>query len=168
MGIIKAATTTGGILDLSPREIEDFKSGFKGELVQFGDEKYDEYRSVWNGMIDKQPYLIARCENREDVIRAVKFAKKNNMLISVRGGGHHVSGRSVCDGGMVIDLSRMKRVKVDKGNRIATVEGGATLGDIDAETHKQGLAAPLGVVSATGVSWIPVTPPSTTWIRARR
>lgn len=152
MDTIKATAVNGETLELSPRLVGDFRKIFKGTLVQSGDGLYDEYRSVWNGMIDKRPCLIARCKNREDIIEAVKFARKNNLLVSLKSGGHHVSGRSLCDGGMVIDLSQMKKVKVDKENSTAIVEGGATLGDIDAETSKYGLVAPLGVVSATGVA----------------
>ncbi len=125
---------------------------FRGEVVRPGDASYDEVRRVWNGMIDKHPALIARCSGTADVMAAVNFARDHNLPLSVRGGGHNVAGRAVCDDGLVVDLSPMRAVRVDPVNRIVQVQGGAILGDIDHETQAFDLAVPLGLVTATGVA----------------
>jgi hypothetical protein len=117
-----------------------------------GEPHYDAVRRIWNASIDKHPGLIVRCLGTADVIDAVNFARTNDLLVSIRGGGHNVGGRALCDGGMVIDLSLMRGVMVDARARTAWVQGGAKLGDLDRETHLHGLAAPVGVVSATGVA----------------
>src|ERR687889_768462 len=109
-------------------------------------------RLLWNGLIDKRPALIARCVGVGDVIDSVNFARENELLVAVRGGGHNVAGNAVCDGGLVIDLSAMKGVRVDPERRTVHAEGGATLGDLDRETQVFGLATPLGVVSETGIA----------------
>jgi FAD/FMN-containing dehydrogenase len=103
-------------------------------------------------MIDRRPALIVRCSGPADVIHAVNFARANNLLVSVRGGGHNAAGNAVCDGGIVIDLSRMKGVQVDLDRRTARVQGGVTWGELDHETQVFGLATPGGVVSTTGVA----------------
>lgn len=125
---------------------------FSGELIRPGDAAYDQARKIWNGMIDRYPALIARCQSVADVQAAVNFAREQDLLIAVRGGGHNVAGYAVCEGGIVIDLSAMRGVRVDPVARVARVEGGATWGDVDAATQAFGLAAPGGVVSATGVA----------------
>ena len=99
-----------------------------GELLRPGDPGYDDARKVWNGMIDKRPALIARCAGVADVIAAVNLARSNNLLVSVRGGGHNITGNAVCDGGLMIDLSRMKSVRVDPAKRTARAEAGLTWG----------------------------------------
>jgi FAD/FMN-containing dehydrogenase len=96
--------------------IEDFKASLRGELIQPEDEAYDTARKIWNGMFDRKPAIILRCVGTSDVISAVDFARDKSLLISVRGGGHHVAGTAVCDDGMMIDLSLMRRVTVDKQN----------------------------------------------------
>ncbi|WP_423798292.1 FAD-binding oxidoreductase [Neobacillus sp. SAB-20_R2A] len=121
-------------------------------LLLPGNERYEETRKVWNTAVDKQPAAIVVCESEEDVSAGVKFAKENHLSISIRGGGHHVGGFAVCDGGLMIDLSQMRSVVVDESRQVALVEGGATLGDIDLETQKYGLAVPTGTVSETGVA----------------
>ncbi|WP_421380698.1 FAD-binding oxidoreductase [Bacillus salacetis] len=115
-------------------------------------DKYDETRKVWNGAIDRKPGAIVVCESAEDVMAAVKFANENGLSISIRGGGHHVAGTAVCDDGVMIDLSQMRKVTVNEDNKIAYVQGGALLQDIDKETQKYGLAVPTGTVSETGVA----------------
>ena len=125
---------------------------FRGDLIGPGDQGYDAARGVWNGMIDRRPALIARCSGAADVIRAVRFARREGVLASVRGGGHNIAGKAVCDGGLVIDLSRMRGVWVDPHSRVARVQGGALLGDVDHETQAFGLATTLGAVSLTGVA----------------
>ncbi len=122
------------------------------ELVRPGDEPYDRLRAVWNGMIDRRPAAIAPCATPEDVVSALRFARENDLLVAVRGGGHGVAGHAVCEGGLVIDLSPMKRVEVDAERRTVRAGGGCTLGEVDAETQRHGLATALGVVTETGIA----------------
>jgi FAD/FMN-containing dehydrogenase len=131
--------------------IEEFKASLRGELIQPNDEGYDDARKVWNDTFDRKPVIIVRCVSTSDVINAVNFARDKTLLISVKGGGHNVAGTAVCDDGMMIDLSLMRRVNVDKRNRTARVDGGALLGDVDHETQLHGLAVSAGIVSHTGV-----------------
>lgn len=131
---------------------EEFKAQFRGELVVPGSADYDKARQVWNAMIDRRPALIARCKAAADVVQAVNFARKHALLVSVRGGGHNIAGNAVCDGGLMIDLSPMKHVKVDPQARRAAVEPGCTLADFDAAAQAHGLATPLGINSTTGVA----------------
>lgn len=131
--------------------IDEFRSSLKGQLVLPADADYDEVRSVWNGMIDRRPALIARCLGADDVVRAVNFARDQGLPVSVRCGGHSVAGKSVCDDGLMIDLSQMNTVSVEPEARTARVDGGAMLGNLDAETQKFGLATTAGIVSETGV-----------------
>ena len=107
---------------------------------------------VWNDLIDKRPALIARCAGAGDVIDSVNFARENDLLLAVRGGGHNVAGNAVCDGGLVIDLSTMRRIHVDPQRRTVRAEGGATWADLDRETQFFGLATPGGEVSETGIA----------------
>jgi FAD/FMN-containing dehydrogenase len=131
--------------------IVTFKASLRGELIQPTDAGYDEARKVYNAMINRRPALIVRCADVADVITAVQFARENKMLLSIRGGGHNAGGLGVCDNGLVIDLSRLKGVRVDPVERTARVEGGCTWGDVDHATHAFGLAAPTGIISTTGV-----------------
>jgi FAD/FMN-containing dehydrogenase len=131
--------------------IEAFRQLLSGELVCPRDQGYDAARAVWNGMIDRRPALIAYCANRQDVIEAVKFARSTGILTAVRSGGHNIAGASLCDGGLVIDLSRMNRVTVDSASRTAHAEGGAQLADLDTATQAHGLATTTGVNSDTGL-----------------
>ncbi len=128
------------------------RENFKGKILVEGDAGYDKERKIWNGMIDRKPFLIAQCMETSDIQYAVKFAKKNNLLISVRGGGHNVSGNAVCDGGIMIDLSLMRSVKVDAEKKLALVEMGATWGDFDKATQQHGLATTGGLITTTGVA----------------
>jgi len=132
--------------------IDNFKANFRGEVLLRGDAAYDEVRQIWNAMIDRKPALITRCKSAEDVIRAVRFARESDVIVSVRGGGHNIAGNAVCDEGLMIDLSLMKRVQVDTARRRATVEAGCTLADFDAAAQVHGLATPLGINSTTGVA----------------
>ncbi len=135
----------------SPK-IEQLKSGFQGEVLLPGDAAYDGARAIWNAMIDKRPAVIARCASTADVVRAVKFAKDNGLVLAVRGCGHNIAGSALCDDGIVIDLSQMKAAKVDAAKRRVTVEAGASLAELDAATQAHGLATPLGINSTTGVA----------------
>src|SRR5438132_6847318 len=125
---------------------------FRGQLILPGDRQYDSSRVVWNAIADRHPALIARCTRVEDVIAAVRFAREHDFVIAVRGGGHSVAGFSTCDGGVVIDLSGMRAVTVDPAKRIARVEGGALLEQLDRAAQEYGLACPVGVVGHTGVA----------------
>src|SRR5262245_56876066 len=127
------------------------KSSLRGELLQPDDAGYEVARKVYNGMIDRRPWLIIRCVNVADVITAVKFAARHQLLVAVRGGGHNGAGLGTCDSDLVIDLSRMKGIRVDPIARTAPVEGGCTWGDVDHATHAFGLATPGGIISTTGV-----------------
>ena len=132
--------------------IERFQASFRGEVIQPADFAYEKARKIWNASIDKHPGIIARCAGTADVMAAVNFARENGLLVAVRGGGHNVSGRALCDDGIVIDLSGMKGIHVNAKNRTARVQGGATLGDLDRETHVFGLAVPAGIMSKTGIA----------------
>jgi FAD/FMN-containing dehydrogenase len=120
-------------------------------MLRPDDADYDASRSIWNGMIDRRPEFIIRCGGVADVIAAVDFARRHGLLVAVRGGGHGVAGHAVCDGGVMIDLSGMRAVRVDPVARRAWVQGGATWGDVDCETTAFGLATPGGLISTTGV-----------------
>ena len=131
--------------------IAAFGRQLAGTLVRQDGEGYDAARAVWNGMVDRRPLLIAYCATAADVVQAVAFARTTGILTAVRSGGHNVAGSSLCDGGLVIDLSRMNRVSVDPGKRMARAEGGALLADLDAATQAHGLATTTGVNSDTGL-----------------
>jgi len=124
---------------------------FSGQLILPGDREYESSRVVWNAIADRYPAIVARCTGVEDVIAAVRFAREHDLVIAVRGGGHSVAGFSTCDGGLVIDLSGMRGVKVDPAKRIARVQGGALLEQLDRAAQEYGLACPVGVVGHTGV-----------------
>ncbi|MER5219967.1 FAD-binding oxidoreductase [Streptomyces flaveus] len=132
--------------------VEELASRFRGQLIRPGDPGYEPAREIWNGMIDRHPALVARCDGDEDVIAAVSFARDNELPLAVRGGGHGVAGHALCDGGVVIDLSEMTAVDVDPEGLTARAQGGCRLGDLDRATQRHGLAAPTGVVSATGIA----------------
>ena len=132
--------------------IDALKASLQGELFQPHDEGYDAARKVFNGMIDRHPGLIVRCADVADVIAAVNFAREHKLTLSVRGGSHSVTGFAVCDDGLVIDLSRMRGVRVDPRNCTARAEGGCTWGEFDHATHAFGLATPGGLVSTTGIA----------------
>jgi FAD/FMN-containing dehydrogenase len=136
---------------LEAAAIGELRADFRGSLLLPGDPGYEERRRVWNGTIDRHPAVIARCAGVVDVIRTVNFARERGLRLAVRGGGHNIAGSAVCDDGVVIDLSGMRSIRVDPARRTARVEGGATWGELDRETHAFGLATTGGVVSTTGV-----------------
>ena len=136
---------------MSAIDLKSFRSAFQGQIFEPADAGYNEARQIWNASVSKRPSVIARCSGVADVIAAIHFARANNIVTAIRGGGHNVGGRALCDDGLVIDLSRMRAVFVDDANRRVRVQGGATLGDIDRETHVFGLAVPCGIVPKTGI-----------------
>src|SRR5918912_639105 len=131
MADLRIVTLTGADAVLGETVVERFASGLRGELLRPDRTAYDEVRKVWNGLIDKHPALIARCAGIGDVIDSVNFAREHKLLLAVRGGGHNVAGNAVCDGGLVIDLSPMKGIRVDPERSSVRAESGATLGDLD-------------------------------------
>jgi FAD/FMN-containing dehydrogenase len=132
--------------------IRDLDGALRGKILEQGSPAYEEARTVWNAMIDRKPGLIVRCLGAADVIHAIRFARDNGLLVAVRGGGHNIAGSAICDGGIVIDLSQMKSVRVDRAAQRAWVEPGATLADLDKETQAFGLVVPTGINSTTGVA----------------
>lgn len=132
-------------------QVHELRSRFRGTIITPEDDIYDDARKIWNGIFDKRPAVIARCVTTNDVIQAVNFAREHNLLVAVKGGGHNSAGKAVCDDGIVIDLSLMRRVYVDAEKKTARVDGGALLGDVDSETQLHGLAVSAGIVSHTGV-----------------
>jgi FAD/FMN-containing dehydrogenase len=132
--------------------IEQLKKSVRGQLLRPDDGDYDAARTVYNAMIDRRPALILRCESAADVIQAVRFARENGVIVSVRGGGHSIAGQAVCDGGLMIDLSPMKGIRVDPARRVAEAEPGLTWGEFDRETQAFGLATTGGVVTTTGIA----------------
>lgn len=139
-------------IPVSGEIIDAFSGAVGGKLIAPADPEYHSARRIWNASIDKHPGLIVRCAGAADVVKAVKFGRENDLVVSIRGGGHNVAGRALSDDGLVIDLSSMRAVFVDPAKGTARVQGGATLGDLDRETHAFGLAVPAGVVSRTGIA----------------
>jgi FAD/FMN-containing dehydrogenase len=132
--------------------IDSLQERFQGEIIRPSDDGYDEARTIWNAMIDKYPALIVRSTSSDDVIEAVNFARDNDLLLSVRGSGHNVSGMAVSDGGLMIDLSLMKDIQVDPEGGVASAQPGVVFGEMDKATQPFGLAAPGGIVSETGIA----------------
>ena len=148
---IPAVALDGSQIVLEKAAVNELGGSLQGQLLARGDVGYDTSRTIWNGMFDKHPALIARCASIEDVSNAVTFARERKLLLAVKGGGHSFPGKSVCEGGMMIDLSAMKAVTVDSGQQRAHAGGGALLYDLDVASLKHGLVTTTGVVSHTGV-----------------
>ena len=146
--------------------VDTLRSELRGETLTEQDDGYDAARAVWNAMIDRRPRVIVRCKGVADVMAAVDFARDRNLPIAIRGGAHNVAGHSVCDGGVMIDLSLMRSVWVDPAARRARVEGGCTWGDVDRETQAFGLATPGGLISDTGVAGLTLAG-GIGWLRSR-
>jgi FAD/FMN-containing dehydrogenase len=144
--------TTTQPASLSEATTRELRDELRGELVGPGDADYEEARSVWNGMIDRRPALITRCTGPGDVIAAIRFARSEGLAVAVRGGAHNVAGNATTDGGLVIDLSPMKGVRVDAEARTVRAQGGLTWGELDAETQSFGLATTGGLVTTTGIA----------------
>lgn len=133
-------------------QLSTFRSRFRGALLRTGEEGYDEARRTWNGSIDRHPALIARCAGADDVVEAVRFARDQELIVSVKGGGHSIAGHAVCDDGLMIDLSLMKAVRVDPQAQTATGAGGLLWGEFDKATQAYGLATTGGLISHTGIA----------------
>jgi len=137
---------------INPTTRQEFSQSLSQDLILPSDSQYDEARTVWNGMIDKKPSMIAMCNTVDDIINCVNFARNQNLTVTIKGGGHSVAGKSVCDNGLMINLSQMNSVKVNAKEKTVTIQSGATIGDLDKETQKFGLATPVGIVSKTGIA----------------
>ncbi len=130
--------------------LADFRASLRGEVIRPGDDGYDAARKVWNGMIDRRPALIVRCAGTADVVGVIQFAGSRNLPVAVRGGGHNVAGNAVGDGGLVVDLSAMKGIRIDPAARTARCDPGVTWGEFDREAQAFGLATTGGLISSTG------------------
>ncbi len=149
---LRCTTLSGSETMLPHAAAEAFRPRIRGGVLGRGEDGYDRARSVFNAMIDRRPALIVQCAGVADVIAAVTFARDHDLLVSVRGGGHGVTGNAVCDGGLVIDLSRMRSARVDPAKRTARAGGGVTWGDFDHETQVFGMATTGGIVPTTGIA----------------
>ncbi|PTN08317.1 FAD/FMN-containing dehydrogenase [Mangrovibacterium marinum] len=132
--------------------VAGLKQKVQGRVVMPDDREYNEVRQIWNAMIDKKPAVIVQCANAKDAQMALRYAKENELDLSIRGAGHNIAGNSLCDGGLVVDFIRMNKVRVDAGKKKAYVEPGATLGDVDKACQASGLALPVGINSTTGIA----------------
>ncbi|MEJ7740299.1 MAG: FAD-binding oxidoreductase [Chitinophagaceae bacterium] len=149
---LQAISLDGTPITLDQSIIEDFRNQLPGKILLEEDDKYDEARAVWNGMIDKHPALIVRCTVVDDIVKAINFARSHHLLLSIRGAGHNVAGNAVCEGGLMIDLSLMKAIHVDEETRIVRAEAGVTWNELDKKTLLFGLATTGGTVSSTGIA----------------
>jgi FAD/FMN-containing dehydrogenase len=145
-------TSDSQATSLSPAVINELRTEIRGQVLQSGDPGYDRARTIWNAGIDRRPGVIISCVSVADVIVAVRFARRHDVVVSVRGGGHNVAGNAVCDGGVMIDLSQMKAVRVDPVRQIARAEPGLTWGELDHETQAFSLATPGGIQTTTGIA----------------
>jgi FAD/FMN-containing dehydrogenase len=137
---------------LDPAAVDDLRTRLRGSVLLPGDVGYEDSRTVWNAMIDRHPALVARCVGVADVIDGVNFAREHGITLTIKGGGHNISGLAVADGAMMLDMSAMKGVMIDPGERVGRAQAGCLLGDVDRETQIHGLAAVLGFVSNTGIA----------------
>lgn len=147
-------STTGANTVIQAAAVEELRGSLRGELLCPSDDGYNDARSLWNAMFDKQPALIVRCAEVSDIISSVNFARTNRIPVAVRGGGHNVSGSGACDGGLMIDMTRLKSVRVDPLSRTARAEAGLTWGEFDRETQAVGLATTGGICSETGIAGV--------------
>ncbi len=152
MTALRVITSGGAVTFLDAATVQDFAARLRGSLLRHGDGGYDEARKLFNGMIDHRPALIARCAGAADVIAAMQFVRQHDLLVSIKGGGHGVAGKAVCEGGLMIDFSRMKSIRVDPTERTVRAEPGVLGAELDRETQAFGLATPVGTVSTTGIA----------------
>jgi FAD/FMN-containing dehydrogenase len=149
---MKAKTTDGRDLDVTPEALAALRLAHRGPILTAADPGYDDSRSVWNAMIDRKPALVARCLGVADVMAGVRFAREKDLLLCIKGGGHNIAGLAAADGALMLDMSLMRGVWVDTEHQVAHAQAGCLLGDVDRETQVHGLAAVLGFVSATGIT----------------
>jgi FAD/FMN-containing dehydrogenase len=149
---VPAIGSDGRQIVLARSDLEQLRGTIRGSMLLPGNEGYDQARKLWNGSFDRRPAVIVRCAGAADVIETVKFAASNRLLLAVRCGGHSMSGQSACEGGLMLDLSTMRGVRVDPQRQVAYVEGGSLLGELDREAQSFGLATTAGTVSHTGVA----------------
>ena len=149
---IVVKTTAGNRAQISAELLAAFRGSLRGTLALPGDEGYEEARTLWNAMIDRRPAAVVRAKTAEDIVETVKLAARHDLLLAVRGGGHNIAGNASCEDGLLLDLSLMRRVEVDRAARTAKVEPGARLADLDKATQEFGLATPVGINSTTGVA----------------
>jgi FAD/FMN-containing dehydrogenase len=149
---LRALTRGGEPMELGPLQVDGLRGALRGPLLAEGDPGFDQARSIWNAMIERRPALVARCLGVADVLACVRFARESGIALSIKGGGHNISGLAVADGGLMIDLSLQRGVWVDAADRVAHAQTGCLLGDVDRETQLHGLAAVLGFVSQTGIA----------------
>lgn len=151
MGTLNIKTIDGGKSTFNQDQLTEFETGFRGRVLYANQHGYDQAREIWNGIFDKKPAIVVRCVGTSDVVKAVNFIREYRLLSSVKGGGHNSAGTGACDDGVMIDLSQMRSVTVDRKNKTARVDGGALLGDVDFETQLYGMAVSGGIISHTGV-----------------
>ncbi len=151
MVVLEATTLSGTNIILSDEAVEEFKNKLRGQMILPDDDGYDEARTLYNAMIDRRPALIIRCAGVSDVIDSVNFARDNNLLLAVRGAGHNVAGLATCDGGMVIDLTQMKGMRIDLAAKTVRGEPGLTWSELNHDLQGFGLAATGGFISTTGI-----------------
>lgn len=149
---LQIKTYPGGATSFKTETIDKLRESIRGKVLTAESGEYHEARKIWNAMIDKRPALIVCCAGAADVVRAVRFAGEHKLLVAVRGGGHNIAGNAVCDGGLMIDLTPMKSVRIDTKGMTARVEPGVTLGEFDRDAQAFGLATPVGINSTTGIS----------------
>jgi len=149
---VAAVSGDGKPVELTAAEVKELRASLKGKLLLAQDAGYEEARRVWNGSIDRHPALIARCESREDIVHAVQFASAHSLLTAVKGGGHSLSGQSTCEGGLMIDLSGMRDIGVDRDKRLARAQPGVLLAALDGKCQEAGLVTPLGTAADTGIA----------------
>jgi FAD/FMN-containing dehydrogenase len=149
---VKARTIDGREIDLKQEALDGLKMRLSGQVLVPGEAGYDDSRSLWNAMIDRKPAAVVRCRGVADVIECVRFGRDNDLLLCIKGGGHNIAGLAAADGALMLDMSLMRGVWVDPGNKLARAQAGCLLGDVDRETQVHGLAAVLGFVSLTGIA----------------
>jgi FAD/FMN-containing dehydrogenase len=139
-------------IELSPEKLDGLRARLRGPVIAPGDDGYETSRTVWNAMIDRKPAVVARCLGTADVVACVEFARENDLLLCMKGGGHNIAGLATADGALLLDMSLMRGVFVDPRAKFARAQAGCLLGDVDRETQVHGLAAVLGFVSLTGTT----------------
>ncbi len=153
---VSISTIGATLVAIPPDDLQALRAQLRGTACAPMDAGYDEARTIWNAMIDRRPGLAIRCQGASDVLQAVALARKHGLVVAVRGGGHNIAGSAVCEGGLLIDLSPMRWVRVDPVAKLANVGPGATLADVDRETQAFGLAVPTGINSTTGIAGLTV------------